>query len=54
MKIDPRQIPEEGLTLSGSLPTVDYDLPPGGTQGFDKIHYQLHAHASSLLDYHNL
>jgi uncharacterized protein len=43
MKIDPRQIPEEGLTLSGSLAASDYDLPPGETQGLDKIHYQLHA-----------
>ena len=41
MKIDPRQIPEEGLTLSGSLSVTDYDLPPGETQGWDKINYRL-------------
>ncbi|NDC80327.1 MAG: hypothetical protein EB090_03520 [Verrucomicrobia bacterium] len=42
MRIDPRQIPDGGLTLSGSLPVVDYDLPPGETQGWDKIRYDLH------------
>ena len=41
MKIDPRQIPDGGLTLSGSLSASDYDLPPGETQGWDKIHYDL-------------
>lgn len=41
MKIDPRQIPEEGLTLTGSLPVADYDLPPGETQGWERINYHL-------------
>ena len=39
MKIDPRQIPEEGLELTGSIPLSDYDIPIGEIRGWDKIHY---------------
>jgi len=44
MKIDPRQIPEEGIELSGSIPTVDYDVPIGEIRGWDKIQYRFQAH----------
>ncbi|MCX6936074.1 MAG: hypothetical protein NTZ01_07810 [Verrucomicrobia bacterium] len=43
MKIDPRQIPEEGIELTGSIPLSDYDIPIGGIRGWDKIEYRLHA-----------
>lgn len=43
MKIDPRQIPEEGLELTGSLPLTDYDIPIGEIRGWNVIHYRFQA-----------
>ena len=44
MKIDPRQIPEEGLELTGSVPLADYDIPIGEIRGWNSIHYRFQAH----------
>lgn len=43
MKIDPRQIPESGLDLKGSLPVADYGIPAEGITGWNTIEYTLHA-----------
>ncbi len=43
MKIDPRQIPESGLDLKGSLPAAEYGIPMEGIIGWNTIDYTLHA-----------
>ena len=39
MKIDPRQIPEGGLTLKGSLPVADYAIPAENIVGWNTMDY---------------
>ena len=39
MKIDPRQIPEGGLTLKGSLPVADYAIPAENIIGWNTMDY---------------
>ena len=39
MKIDPRQIPESGLTLRGSLPVADYAIPAENVTGWNTVDY---------------
>ena len=41
MKIDPRQIPESGLTLKGSLPVADYAVPAENITGWNTLDYSL-------------
>jgi len=41
MKIDPRQIPESGLTLQGSLPVADYAIPAENITGWNTLDYSL-------------
>jgi len=41
MKIDPRQIPESGLTLQGSLPVADYAIPAENIIGWNTLDYSL-------------
>ena len=38
MRIDPRQIPEGGLNLKGSLPVADYAIPAENIIGWTTIH----------------
>lgn len=40
MKIDPLEIPDEGLELSGSLAVADYDIPVGEIQGWKDFQYR--------------
>ncbi len=41
MKIDPRKIPESGLTLQGSLPVADYAIPAENITGWSTLDYSL-------------
>jgi uncharacterized protein len=39
MKIDPRAIPESGLSLQGSLPVADYAIPADNITGWNTLDY---------------